>query len=92
MGRAIGRRPLFFLLVAVLAAILIPFTPSEFRWTCWFCIGLALFWAVTLAIEDLTAPGGPPDSVRPRPGGREGGTPFAPPPPPRPGESAPGPA
>jgi hypothetical protein len=90
MSRAIGRRPLFFSLVALVAAILVPFTPPEFRWTCWFCIGLALFWALALAIEDLTAPGGPPDSVRGRPGGREGGTPFAPPPLPRTGEGSQG--
>jgi hypothetical protein len=90
MSRAIGRRPLFVAAVAVVAAVLVPFAPSEFRWTCWFCIGLALFWAATLAIEDLTAPGGPPDSVR-RPDRREGQTPFAPPPSRRAGEGAQGP-
>ena len=51
----VGPRPLFFGLVAVVCAALLPFTPSEFRWVNWSMIVLALFWAVMLGIEEIVA-------------------------------------
>ena len=53
MSRLIGRRALFFLACAVVCALLIPPTPDEFRWVNLTMIGLALFWAVLLAAEDV---------------------------------------
>jgi hypothetical protein len=51
----IGRRPLFFLAVAVVCAALLPPTPSEFRWVNLAATGLAIFWAVLLSIEEVIA-------------------------------------
>ena len=49
----IGRRTLFFLgTAAVCLALLVP-TPGEFRWVNLAMAGLALFWALLLAIEEL---------------------------------------
>jgi hypothetical protein len=53
MGALIGRRPLFFLVCAVICALLIGPTPAEFRWVNLVMIGLALFWAVMLSIEEI---------------------------------------
>ncbi len=50
----IGRRPFFFAFLAAIALILLPFTPSEFRALNVFMAGLALFWSITLAIEELS--------------------------------------
>jgi len=84
MARTIGRRSLFFAFIAVISILLYYPTPAEFRWVCWFCAGLAAFWAVTLALEELTGPmeSGLPsrrDSAWGVPGPE---SPFAPPPPP----------
>jgi len=49
----VGPRPLFFGLLAIVCAVLLPFTPSEFRWVDWAMIVLALFWAVMLGIEEI---------------------------------------
>ncbi len=49
----IGRRPLFFLVVAVVCAVLIPATPAEFRWVNLAMGGLALFWCVMFVGEDV---------------------------------------
>jgi hypothetical protein len=49
----IGRRPLFFLGCAVACALMIAPTPAEFRWVNLTMIGLAVFWAVMLSIEEL---------------------------------------
>jgi hypothetical protein len=49
----IGRRPLFFLATALACVLMIPPTPSEFRWVNISMAGLALFWAVLLGIEDV---------------------------------------
>jgi predicted Na+-dependent transporter len=49
----IGRRALFFLLLAIVCAVMVPVTPAEFRWVNLTMIGIALFWAVMLAGEDL---------------------------------------
>jgi hypothetical protein len=49
----IGRRPLFFLATALVCVLMIPPTPSEFRWVNISMAGLALFWAVLLGIEDV---------------------------------------
>jgi hypothetical protein len=46
---------LFFGLLAVGLAALLPFTPAEFRWVNWTMMGLAVFWAVMLGIEELMA-------------------------------------
>ena len=59
MERGLGRRPLFFLVLALVSLALVPLTPSEFRWVAWFCAGLAAFGFVTLAIEDMTKPHAP---------------------------------
>lgn len=48
----IGPRPLFFGLLAILCAGLLPFTPSEFRWVNWAMIALAVFWGIMLGIEE----------------------------------------
>ena len=50
----IGRRPVFFAVVAMVCLVLLPVTPSEFRWVNYAMAGLAAFWAVALAIEDLS--------------------------------------
>jgi predicted Na+-dependent transporter len=63
----LGRRPLFFLVVAVVCAVLVPATPSEFRWVNLSMAGLALFWCVMLAGEDLARRRRRPP---PEPGGR----------------------
>jgi hypothetical protein len=49
----ISRRALFFLAVSVVFLLMIPPTPSEFRWLNLSMAGLALLWATLLAIEDL---------------------------------------
>jgi hypothetical protein len=51
----IGRRPLFFLGTALVCLAILPVTPSEFRWVNLGCAGLAVFWAVLLAIEDIAS-------------------------------------
>ena len=53
MTRLIGRRPLFFLGCGIVCALLIGPTPAEFRWVNLVMIGLALFWAVLLSVEEL---------------------------------------
>jgi hypothetical protein len=83
MTRGIGRRPVFFAVIALVSLLLFYPTPPAFRWVALFTAALAAFWAVALALEDLTAPSGPRD-----PGVRAGtpmesSSPFAPPP--RPG-------
>jgi hypothetical protein len=50
----ISRRALFFLSVALVFVLMIPPTPSEFRWLNLAMAGLALFWATLLVIEDLS--------------------------------------
>jgi hypothetical protein len=52
----IGRRPIFFFLLALVCSLLVPASPPEFRWVSWFCAGLALFWAVTLGFDELMSP------------------------------------
>jgi len=52
---SVGPRPLFFGLLAIVCAALLPFTPSEFRWVNWSMIVLALFWGVMLGIEEIVA-------------------------------------
>jgi hypothetical protein len=79
MARAIGRRPLFFFLAAIVCAVLVPATPSDLRWVNWVTAGLGGFWGVLLALEELLGPGRQ-EGPRRRP--PESGTPFAPPPPP----------
>jgi hypothetical protein len=78
MPRTIGRRAWFFASLALLGLALVYPTPPDFRGAAWFVFGLAAFWAVMFAIEDLTAP-----TYRRRPDPRPvGENPFAPPPPP----------
>ena len=81
MPRTIGRRALFFAAVAMLSLLLYYPTPQDFRWVCLFCTALGGFWAVALALEDLTGPSAPPGS-RPAERAAESESPFAPPPPP----------
>jgi len=49
----IGRRPLFFLLLATINLALLPATPSEFRFVNVVMAGIALLWSVLLALEEL---------------------------------------
>jgi hypothetical protein len=49
----IGRRPVFFAVVAIVCLALMPVTPSEFRWLNEAMAALAVFWAVMLGLEDL---------------------------------------
>jgi hypothetical protein len=49
----LGRRPLFFLVVALVCLVLVPATPAEFRWVNLAMAGLATFWCLMLAGEDL---------------------------------------
>ena len=51
----IGRRPLFFLVVALACLALLPVTPAEFRWVNVSAAATAMFWAVLLAIEEVVA-------------------------------------
>jgi hypothetical protein len=51
---SLSRRTLFFLLLAVICLAMIPMTPTEFRVLNLAMAGLALFWAVALALEDLS--------------------------------------
>jgi hypothetical protein len=53
-------------------------TPPTYRGAAWFVFGLAAFWAVLFAIEDLTTPTYRP-APKPAPIVEN---PFAPPPPP----------
>ena len=50
----VGRRPGFFASLCVICLVLIPVTPAEFRWLNLTLAGLALFWAIALAFEDLS--------------------------------------
>jgi hypothetical protein len=49
----IGRRSLFFLLLAAVSMALIAPTPAEFRWVNLIMAGLAVFWALMLFGEDM---------------------------------------
>ncbi len=51
----IGGRPLFFAALCVICLVLVPVTPAEFRWVNYVMAGLALFWAILLAIEEISA-------------------------------------
>jgi hypothetical protein len=93
VARTIGRRPVFFAAIVGLSLLLFYPTPSEFRWVCLLCAALAAFWAVSLALEELTTPQGPvreDGGTAPGRRGTESGSwdqsgpesPFAPPPPP----------
>jgi hypothetical protein len=89
----IGRRPLFFLVVALVCLALLPATPAEFRWVNLAAAGTALFWAILLAVEEVVArregvlPPGvvqPPSNIfrdeREERQRKDQGTPFDPPP------------
>lgn len=59
---------MFFAVVAVICAALVPAVPPEFVWVAWACVALAIFWAVMLALEHLStgrAGDEAPDGVRP---------------------------
>jgi hypothetical protein len=51
----IGRRAAFFLATALVCLLMIPPTPSEFRWVNLAMAGLASFWAVLLTIEEVAS-------------------------------------
>ena len=50
-----GRRPLFFLAVAVISLLLWIPTPSDFRWVNVVMASLGFFWFVLLGIEERQA-------------------------------------
>ncbi len=65
----IGRRPLFFLVISLVAVALFPLTPGEFRLANIITAGVALFWAVLLGVEEIVARRQgvlPPGVVEPR--------------------------
>ena len=53
--RSIGRRSWFFFALSVLSLTMVWPCPPEFRWVAWFCAGLAAFWAVLFAADNLSA-------------------------------------
>jgi len=57
----ISRRPLFFAAIAVAALILYEPTPANLRWLNLTMAGLATFWFILLAIEDVARQGRRPD-------------------------------
>jgi hypothetical protein len=50
----IGRRTWFFLVIAITMLLLVEPTPAKFRWVNLALAGLALFWFILFAIEDLS--------------------------------------
>jgi len=48
----LGRRPLFFLGVGVVCLVLIPASPSAYRWLNVAMAALSFFWCVLLSIEE----------------------------------------
>jgi hypothetical protein len=69
MVGTIGRRARFFAGLALVGLVMVPLSPPSFRGSAWFVVGLALFWAILFAIEDLMTPTYPRGSGR-----REGGS------------------
>jgi hypothetical protein len=59
MGR-IGRRAVFFAVIAVVCLLMVWPTPPDLRYVPYALAGLATFWAVMVGLDDLFAP------VRPR--------------------------
>jgi hypothetical protein len=51
--RSLSRRTWFFLVIAVAMALLYDPTPEKFRWVNVALAGLAMFWFVLFAIEDV---------------------------------------
>jgi hypothetical protein len=51
----LGRRPLFFFAIAATFLFMLIPTPAEFRWLNLAMAGLALFWGILLALEELLA-------------------------------------
>lgn len=49
----VGRRPLFFFALGLICLLLVPLTPSEFRWVNYSMFGLALFWTIALGLEEI---------------------------------------
>jgi hypothetical protein len=78
MRPVVGRRSLFFALLALVSLALVPACPPEFRWVAWLAASLATLWAVLLGIEDVLRP----RAERPEEAPAEVEMPFAPPPPP----------
>jgi hypothetical protein len=56
MVRTIGRRVRFFAGLVLVGLVMVPLTPPDFRDTAWFVVGLAAFWAILFAAEDLMTP------------------------------------
>ena len=50
----LARRTWFFLVIAVAMLLLYDHTPAKFRWVNLFLAGLAMFWFILFAIEDLS--------------------------------------
>ena len=50
----LARRTWFFLVIAVAMLLLYDPTPPKFRWVNLALAGLALFWFILFAIEDLS--------------------------------------
>lgn len=56
MRPVLGRRTLFFALLALTCVALVPLTPPEFRWVAWGTAGLGAFWAILHGVEDVARP------------------------------------
>jgi hypothetical protein len=50
----LSRRPLFFAAIAAAALILYEPTPEDLRWLNLAMAGLATFWFILLALEDVS--------------------------------------
>jgi hypothetical protein len=63
--RRIGKRAWFFAGICVVALLLYYPTPPDLRGVPLFAAGLAAFWAIALALQDLTTPGSQPPAAKP---------------------------
>jgi hypothetical protein len=58
-----GRRPLFFLAIAIISLLLLAPTPADSRWVNVVMAALAFFWFVLLSIEEGQGYRVPPDDI-----------------------------
>jgi len=61
----IGRRPLAFLVVAIVCLLLVPLTPEAYRMVNVVMIAVSLFWFVMLSIEEIQGRELPTDETPP---------------------------
>ena len=56
MKRTMGPRPMLFGAAGALSALVGLAAPPELQWVAWVTAGMAVFWTVLLAVEELTKP------------------------------------